>query len=835
MNQSDLSSILRPFRFLKRSRAFAFASALLVGLSSTHAQQTWDGGANDGVWNSVTNWSGNALPTSVLAVFDGTWGLSNNRALTVSAPASAAGISIRTTDDFSISGSTLTLSAGVSSTVTSGTTTFNSALSFGGNYTHTISNTVNFAGGIAGTSRNLTKAGTGTLILSASNVVGNLNVTAGALRLANSSAAGATLAGNNDITAGAAIEFDNNITVREEIRRLNGTGINNGGALRNISGTNTLTAFSDLLTASLVSSDAGLFNFTGADSAGTAFSGAFGLTFGGAGNISVSGVMIEITSLTKTGAGTLFLSGSNTFTGATTISNGVLRAANNQALGTVAGGVTVASGAALELSNNITIGAEGLALNGSGIGGTGALRNVHGTNTYGGAITNNTDAVIEADANTQLNLTNSITGTGLKTFDGPGNISATGVISGTNGVTKTGVGTLTLGNAANTYGGVTTIGGGVLRVGTLAAAGANSSIGTNATITITNGGVFDYTGATTNFNRGINLSSDQGGIGVSSNAAALTVSGVISNVGSLVKSGAGTLILSASNTYTGTTTISAGTLLLSNAGTISTNGLDLSASGATLNISNIAATTVDVASFTGATGSTVSLGSKNMSFGGNNASTTFAGAITGSGNLTKNGTGTTTLSGANTYTGSAIVSGGTLQLNNTTGSALGSITNVTVATNAVLLVAQSNQVNNSSSVSLSGGTIRTGTGVTETFGNLNVSSASFLDFGATFGNASSMNFGTYTPSSLLSIDNFNFGSTLTFKTDLTSSITNSSLFAFSNGGISSFNWNAGTSTFTITAIPEPSTVLAAAGLLGLMLWPSRRRILAAAKGLALRA
>ncbi|MFM7375042.1 MAG: hypothetical protein ACKO39_07820, partial [Chthoniobacterales bacterium] len=48
-------------------------------------------------------------------------------------------------------------------------------------------------------------------------------------------------------------------------------------------------------------------------------------------------------------------------------------------------------------------------------------------------------------------------------------------------------------------------------------------------------------------------------------------------------------------------------------------------------------------------------------------------------------------------------------------------------------------------------------------------------------------------------------------------------------GISSFNWNAGTSTFTITAIPEPSTVLAAVGLVGLMLWPSRRRLIKDAK------
>jgi hypothetical protein len=97
-----------------------------------------------------------------------------------------------------------------------------------------------------------------------------------------------------------------------------------------------------------------------------------------------------------------------------------------------------------------------------------------------------------------------------------------------------------------------------------------------------------------------------------------------------------------------------------------------------------------------------------------------------------------------------------------------------------------------------------------------------LDFGATFGNASSMSFGTYTPSALLTINNFDHGSTLTFGSDLTSTINNSSFFTFNNGGIASSSWNG--TTFTITAIPEPSTYLAAAGLLALMLWPSRRRL-----------
>ncbi|MBJ7258528.1 MAG: hypothetical protein JHD33_03235 [Chthoniobacterales bacterium] len=135
-------------------------------------------------------------------------------------------------------------------------------------------------------------------------------------------------------------------------------------------------------------------------------------------------------------------------------------------------------------------------------------------------------------------------------------------------------------------------------------------------------------------------------------------------------------------------------------------------------------------------------------------------------------------------------------------------------------------MNDSASVSLSGGTVKTATGVSEVFGNLSVSSASFLDFGTTsYANANSISFGTYTPSALLTVNNFDFGSTLVFKSDLTSTINNNSLFAFTNGGIASSSWDSGSSTFTITAIPEPSTYVAAVGLIGLMLWPSRKRII----------
>ncbi len=73
--------------------------------------------------------------------------------------------------------------------------------------------------------------------------------------------------------------------------------------------------------------------------------------------------------------------------------------------------------------------------------------------------------------------------------------------------------------------------------------------------------------------------------------------------------------------------------------------------------------------------------------------------------------------------------------------------------------------------------------------------------------SSFLDFGTYAPSALLTVNNFLPGNTLVFGSDLTSTINNSSFFSF-----------------TITAIPEPSTYVAAIGLLALMLWPLRHRL-----------
>jgi autotransporter-associated beta strand protein len=71
--------------------------------------------------------------------------------------------------------------------------------------------------------------------------------------------------------------------------------------------------------------------------------------------------------LTKEGAGTLILSGANTYTGVTNINSGILNIQNNTALGTTANGTVVGTSAKLQLQNNITVTGEALTLNGGGL------------------------------------------------------------------------------------------------------------------------------------------------------------------------------------------------------------------------------------------------------------------------------------------------------------------------------------------------------------------------------------------------------------------------------------------------------------------------------------
>ncbi len=201
------------------------------------------------------------------------------------------------------------------------------------------------------------------------------------------------------------------------------------------------------------------------------------------------------------------------------------------------------------------------------------------------------------DGGTSGSIIGDITNNATLAFDRSDTATFAGTISGTGAVNQIGTGTTIL-TGANTYGGGTTISAGTLQLG---------NGGTTGSIV---GDVIDN--GTLAFNR----------------SDTYTFAGAISGTGAVNQIGAGTLILTADNSYGGPTTISAGTLQLGNGGTTG------SIAGDVVNNGILAFDRSD--------------------------DVTFAGAISGSGAVVQQGSGSTTLAGTNSYGGGTTISAGTL-------------------------------------------------------------------------------------------------------------------------------------------------------------------------------
>jgi len=322
------------------------------------------------------------------------------------------------------------------------------------------------------------------------------------------------------------------------------------------------------------------------------------------------------TGFSKLGDGTLNLSGANTYNGLTDISAGTLVAQNSSALGSSTSGTTVATGATLQLENNINITAESLTVTG-----TGRLLNASGSNTYGG------------------------------------------VISGTGELEVSG-GQLTL-SGTNDFSGAINVENGILTISSQENLGSLSG---SADLTL-NGGTLQIDGGSVDNddnNRTMVLGAGGGIIDTVAISDTLIWDNGISGSGDFTKTGVGTFVFDEPTSFTGDLFINEGTVEFNGGNNRINDAVDVTiASGATLNVRN---RSDDFGSLNGAGTLTADdTQTETVGFGLNdNANDLFSGTITdgasGTLNIEKLGTGNQTLSGDNDFEGTTTVVGGTLTL-----------------------------------------------------------------------------------------------------------------------------------------------------------------------------
>jgi fibronectin-binding autotransporter adhesin len=250
---------------------------------------------------------------------------------------------------------------------------------------------------------------------------------------------------------------------------------------------------------------------------------------------------------------------------------------------------------------------------------------------------------------------------------GAGELDQTYTISGTGGITKSGAGYLSLANLGNnTYTGKTLVTGGTLFIIQESNLGGSPGSFVADQLTLDGGtlemGLSDTIGFN-NLNLGITLGSGGGTFSIDATKQ-LVVDNEITGPGSLTKTGAGTLKLSAvnsgANTYTGKTTVLEGTLSINDENRLGTNPGSFTADLLTINGGTLNA----FANFSFANNRGMTLGASGGTISINIGNTlTIAEAITGPGSLTKTVGGTLTLSAANSYAGKTIVSAGILSIN----------------------------------------------------------------------------------------------------------------------------------------------------------------------------
>ena len=489
------------------------------------------------------------------------------------------------------------------------------------------------------------------------------------------------------------------------------------------------------------------------------------LTIDGSENTAVSGVISGAGLLVKDGAGTVTLSGANTYSGGTEVVAGALVGDTTSLQGAITNNATLN----FAQSTNGTFDIGQISNSASAV----VIKSGAGRLTLTGA---NDDAALRTEIQQgELRGTTgslpdgTIINDGRVTYQQSWDGSSAASISGTGWLSKGAAGTVTL-TGTNTYSGGTLVSGGRLTGDTASLQGTitnnaavNFNQSTNGTYaglmsgsgalvksgsqTLTLSGAFSYTGTTT---------LEEGTLNVSGNG---TLPGAITGPGNLVKSGSGTLAITGANTYSGGTLISGGMLAgdtTSLQGAISNNSvlnLDQSTNGTYAGVmSGNGALVKSGSGTTTLSGTNTYSGGTEVTAGGlagdtaslqgtitNNASVnfnqsingTYAGLMSGSGALVKSGSQTLTLSGANTYSGGTEVAAGAL-VGDTT-SLQGAITN-----NAAVSFNQSTNGTYSGSMSGSGALVKTGSETLTLSGANNYSGGTEVAAGTLSGDTASL-------------------------------------------------------------------------------------------------
>ena len=541
----------------------------------------------------------------------------------------------------------------------------------------------------------LVKLGGGGLILIGSNTyTGSTNITAGTLQVGDGSANTGSLPGNVAIsTTGNALVFNTpsggtlsvagNIssTVAGNVLKL-GPGLAVLGGTNSYTGTTTVSAGAlRLLNASAVPSTSALTLSAATlqlrnDTAGTTFSHSNAVTLSGASTVDVGpatngspGLALAIGNMTTTTASTLSVT-SNSGTSASTLNIGTytwggLAVTINPTTGNVAiTNINAASG-----TTTATLGSPSAA----SVNTVGTITKTGGNQPY--TVSGGTWTIGAVSSGSGVWTVNGglVIFTGTNTYTGATNINSGGIVNYQNATALGSTSSITVaaGATAQVQSGIA----GGANVLTISGSGAAGTTGALESLSGTNSysGPIALTGATT-------VSSDLGTLTLSgsmSGAFPLTLAGagngaisgrIVTGSGSLTKKNAGTWTLSGSNTYSGLTTVNGGTLNLANSSAVQNSTLTMNGGAIVFDSSAGGAFTFGSLSAAGSgSGYDIALVDNTsnpvaLTVGGNNASTTYAAALTG-GSLIKAGTGSLTL-GGNSFLGSGTltVNGGLVDL-----------------------------------------------------------------------------------------------------------------------------------------------------------------------------